>query len=372
MQILMASTSYPADEQDWKGLFIRRLAEALARRDDIELRLWAPPGVLPANAVLDLTDIERRWLAQLMARGGIAHLMRSRSPAGMLAPLRLLNYLRKAFRRNAHVSLYHVNWLQNALVLPNPGRPALLTALGTDMQLLRLPGMKAMLRRKLSTRPAAICPNADWMVQPLKKAFGDVAHVECVPFGIDPRWYQLTRQWDGTRPTRWLVVSRLTAAKLGPLFEWCRPLFEAGNRELHLFGPMQETIEVPDWIHYHGSTTPDDLCRDWFPDACGLITLSRHNEGRPQVMLEAMASGLPIIASQLVAHRDLLHHGKTGWICDDQQAFAMAISALESQEMNASIGTAARLWAAEHIGTWDDCAARYVALYTRLLATRHA
>lgn len=362
MKALMVSTSYPSDESDWKGLFIRRLAEGLARCDDVELRLWSPPGPVPANAQFALTSGERRWLEQLMAEGGIAHLVRTRPIAGAMAATRLLGHLHGAFRRNQDVSIYHVNWLQNALALPANGRPVLLTALGTDMQFLRLPGVTALLRRALRSREVAICPNAEWMVEPLTAAFGDVARIRCVPFGVDPRWFQIQPRQSDAGPKRWLVVSRLTADKLGPLFEWCRPLFEATHRELHLLGPMQEQIEVPSWVHYHGPATPDQLANHWFTQASGLITLSRHAEGRPQVMLEAMAAGLPIVASAIAAHEDLLGHGQTGWVCPDQLAFAGAVDAAEG-DRGIAIGENARAWARSEIGTWDDCANRYVSLY---------
>ncbi|MEO5344724.1 MAG: group 1 glycosyl transferase, partial [Gammaproteobacteria bacterium SHHR-1] len=42
--ILFLSTSYPLNLSDWKGLFIRHLADALARHEQICLQLWAPPG----------------------------------------------------------------------------------------------------------------------------------------------------------------------------------------------------------------------------------------------------------------------------------------------------------------------------------------
>ncbi|MGO4222600.1 glycosyltransferase family 4 protein [Lysobacter sp. TAF61] len=365
MKALMVSTSYPTDDSDWKGLFIRRLAEALARRREIDLRLWSPPGPLPGNSRLDLTPDEQRWLLKLMADGGIAHLMRTSRVAGGIAAAQLLYYLRRVFRRNQDVDVYHVNWLQNALALPANRRPALLTALGTDMQLLRLPGVKALLRRALRNRKAAICPNAEWMVEPLSAAFGDVARIQYVPFGVDPRWFQIQRQPPDAEPRRWLVVSRLTQNKLGPLFDWCRPHFESGQRELHLLGPMQEQVEVPSWVHYHGPATPDQLANRWFPQSSGLITLSRHAEGRPQVMLEAMAAGLPIVASGIAAHEDFLKHGQTGWICADPDAFADAIGASEG-DAGTAIGENARTWVRNEIGTWDDCAQRYVSLYEGL------
>ena len=44
IRVLMSSTSFPATVADWQGRFIANMAEALARRNEIALSLWAPPG----------------------------------------------------------------------------------------------------------------------------------------------------------------------------------------------------------------------------------------------------------------------------------------------------------------------------------------
>lgn len=367
IQALMISTSYPADLSDWRGLFMRHLAEALARRDDLQLRLWSPPGEMPANVDYVATSVERHWLAKLMAAGGIAHLMRQHGLRALVASVQLLSMLRAVYRRNSDASLYHVNWLQNALPLPRNGLPLLVTVLGTDLQLLKLPLMRSLIRRAFRGRRVVICPNADWMLPTLNDAFGDVAQVRCVPFGIDPSWFRVQRMPNGPAPARWLCVTRLTKGKIGTLFEWCQPLFAGGRRELHLFGPTQEAVDIPEWVHYHGPASPEVLCRDWFPFAHGLITLSQHAEGRPQVMLEAMAAGLPIIASRLPAHTDLIRDGENGLVCDDLEGVGRALDSLDDIAVNTTMGERAREWVRTEIGTWDDCAGRYVALYRALL-----
>lgn len=367
IDVLMISTSYPVDLSDWRGLFMRHLTEALARRNDLQLRLWSPRGEMPANVDYVADPDERIWLAKLMAAGGIAHLMRQRGWSALAAPVRLLAMLRAVYRRNSNVSLYHVNWLQNALPLPRNGLPLLVTVLGTDLQLLKLPLMRSLIRGAFRGRRVVICPNADWMLPTLNNAFGDVAQVRFVPFGIDPAWFQVQRTIDGPAPARWLCVTRLTKGKLGPLFDWCAPFFSDGRRELHLFGPMQESAALPQWVHYHGPASPGILCREWFPSAHGLITLSQHAEGRPQVMLEAMAAGLPIIASRLPAHTDLIRNGENGRICDGPDDVGRALDSLDDIAVNTLMGARAREWVGTEIGTWDDCASRYAALYRTLL-----
>jgi glycosyltransferase involved in cell wall biosynthesis len=367
MKVLFISTSYPRNASDWRGIFMRHLVAALVRSSSLRLSIWAPPGELPEQAKSVLSRDDAEWLAALMAAGGISHLMRSGGWRTWHAPLRLLGMIGRAYRANPDADIYHINWLQCALPLPRNRTPALITVLGNDLKLLRLPFMRVMLRRVMKRRRVAICPNADWMRPALEAAFGDVAEICPVPFGIDPDWYAVKHEPIVAQPHRWLVVSRLTANKLGSLFDWSKNFFADGDRELHLFGPMQEGMEVPEWVHYHGPVAPEQLLSEWFPGACGLVTLSRHAEGRPQVMLEAMASGLPIIASRMQAHAEIVFDGETGLLCDDTDSYGNALLALEDRFNNQRMSDAARRWAAREIGTWDDCAKRYLQIYKRLL-----
>lgn len=362
MHLFMVSTSYPADSHDWQGRFIADMVAALAAREDMGLTLWAPPGVLPAGVNSGLLEDDADWLRRLSSRGGIASLLRTRRSAGGVAACGLLRRLWRAYRQHP-ADVVHVNWLQNALPLWGTQTPALVTVLGADFALLKLPGMVHALRRVFRQRRTILAPNAAWMAARLSSWFGDEAEIRPIPFGVDARWFAVERS--PASPPRWLVVLRLTRAKIGPLFEWGEGLFGAA-RELHLFGPMQEEMMIPSWVHYHGATHPAELREVWFPGAAGLLTLSRHDEGRPQVMLEAMAAGLPVIASDLPAHRDVLGDGSAGRLVTTRAELGEAVTDLEHAEKNNQVGQQARERIRTTVGAWPDCAARYAEAYADL------
>ena len=362
----MTSTSYPASASDWRGVFIRNIAQALASHPGIALSLWCPPGEYPPNSTSAASESDTRWLARLSGSGGMAHALRGRRISAACAAAQLLWRLRALYRRSGDQDVIHANWLQLALPLASDRKPVLVTVLGTDFQLLALPGMVPLLRRALKGRPAAICPNADWMVPRLVELFGDIAMVRCVPFGIDPAYFELERM--PAQPPRWLCVTRVTKEKVGDLFSWGETCFRNTGRQLHLLGPMQGAVSIPDWVHYHGPVSQHDLVSSWFPSAAGLISLSNHPEGRPQVMVEALASGIPVVASDLPAHLDLLEETGCGLICRSASELQDCLARAEDAEFARTLSDKARRWAWEEYGSWQSCASRYVSIYEQLLA----
>lgn len=365
LRILMVSTSYPENDRDWRGRFIANIVAALGRDPDLDLSIWAPPGNLPSGSKGAASSSDSAWLYDLTTRGGIAAVLRSGGLGAATKSIGLLQRLRRLYQGSNDFDVAHINWLQNALPLWGLRVPALITVLGSDYGLLRYAVVRRALRAVLCQRRCLIAPNAGWMVPRLQECFSDVADIEAIPFGVDPDWFHC-RRTPGGGGAQWLVVSRVTSAKIGTLFDWGTGQFEKG-RELHLLGPLQESLNLPTWVRYHGPTNPAELMSRWFPQSTGLITLSNHDEGRPQVILEAMAAGLPVIASDHPAHRDIIQHGITGLIVQNTSEFSAALRALEMPEYSLEIGERARDWVTRHIGTWDDCARRYKDSYQRLI-----
>ena len=90
------------------------------------------------------------------------------------------------------------------------------------------------------------------------------------------------------------------------------------------------------------------------------------------VCIEAMASGLPVVATDVGGNAELVAHGETGTIvpADDADALAEALLAFARDADAAhAAGRAARA-RAERLFSLDAMVAQYAALYERLLRGR--
>jgi glycosyltransferase involved in cell wall biosynthesis len=89
------------------------------------------------------------------------------------------------------------------------------------------------------------------------------------------------------------------------------------------------------------------------------VVLSSLNEGTPVALIEAMASGLPVVSTAAGGVVDLVEPGRTGWIVPvgDEAALAEAMcEASRSPDLRSRVGNAARLASGRytHVRLIDD------------------
>ncbi len=82
-----------------------------------------------------------------------------------------------------------------------------------------------------------------------------------------------------------------------------------------------------------------------------VFVLTSDHEGTPNVVLEAMATGLPVISTRVGDVPDLIEHGRTGFLVDpgDQEALTGALHELVGNaSLRQEMGQAARRWVEDH------------------------
>ncbi|MEX0729902.1 MAG: glycosyltransferase [Aquisalimonadaceae bacterium] len=113
--------------------------------------------------------------------------------------------------------------------------------------------------------------------------------------------------------------------------------------------------------------------RDYF-EACDLVLLPSLSEGLPNVVLEAMALGRPVLATDVGGVREIIRPGETGWIVEpgSSEALANALEPLIDGRVNlAARGNAARNSLFPKFAV-DTRVNRLVSIYEGLCARRPA
>jgi glycosyltransferase involved in cell wall biosynthesis len=98
----------------------------------------------------------------------------------------------------------------------------------------------------------------------------------------------------------------------------------AGSGELREAAASRAVeLSISDRVHFLGDVARPDLAR--IMQAADALLLSSQSEGGgPRVVLEALACGVPVVATSLIEVRRTVAHGINGWIVDDPTPDALA------------------------------------------------
>jgi starch synthase (maltosyl-transferring) len=173
-----------------------------------------------------------------------------------------------------------------------------------------------------------------------------------------------------------LAIGRLHPQKgFDILLEAIPPLLEA-HADLHLLiageGPQKRELEERVAGSACGSRIHLVGRRDDVPSllqACDVFVLSSRWEGMPNVVLEAMAAGLPVVATDVEGVRDVVIDGETGIIAEQGSAVSLsnAMKSLLTSQHGPEMGIAGQ----EHVRSyfqWHSAVGKYDLLYRRLLS----
>src|SRR6185503_19203762 len=139
-----------------------------------------------------------------------------------------------------------------------------------------------------------------------------------------------------------------------------------------------QTAPLRDRVHFPGAVLRDTL-PDLFRAAAAFVLPAVHDprgnvDGLPNVVLEAMASALPVVATEVSGIPLAIRDGVEGLLVPegDGRAVREALLALFADRDRARrLGAAGRQRAVDEL-TWDAVAARYRAAYAEGIARRGA
>jgi glycosyltransferase involved in cell wall biosynthesis len=218
-------------------------------------------------------------------------------------------------------------------------------------------------------RPVVVAPSRAVAAE-IADEFGLPAdRVMATPLGVDPAWLSAAPADDA-----WLAGRGLPADYV--LFVGAREPRKnlstvlAAHRRAHAVGGAPDLVLAgPAGWGDEAEPQPGVHVAGWLSDGelRGLVARARatvapsHYEGFGLPVLEALATGTPVLASDIPAHREVGAAFARYLPPTDVDAWAEALSALPGRDETAA--EAARSWAAEH--TWVACARATLEAYER-------
>jgi glycosyltransferase involved in cell wall biosynthesis len=244
---------------------------------------------------------------------------------------------------------------------------------GTEPSLEWAYRLVAPVRRAVFRHSVAVVANSTGLQRMAEEA--DRFPVQVIPNGVDTEFFRP----NSTRSTsprsesrlRILFVGRFQKQKnLQLLLEQVAQL-PPDTFELHLVGDgpenrhlrqCAEKLGIAKSIKWHGWLSRSALPSVYQSVDC-LVNASLY-EGMPNVVLEAMACGLPVIVSKIAGHEAIVANGGTGFLFDlgEPETLTFALKQMADVDLRRHMGAAARARVLAAF-TWRKVAEAYLDLF---------
>lgn len=256
------------------------------------------------------------------------------------------------------------------------GIPYIVSLRGSDVPFYnpRFAFADAVLFRRLSRRiwqqAAAVVANSQGL-KALAQQSAPRQAIQLIPNGVDTRYFHPDKGKKQPGPLHLLTVSRLIARKgIGDLLQALHGLNGirltiAGDGNLrHELEAQAQNLQLN--VQFAGNRYRDEL-RIHYQQADAFV-LPSHNEGMSNALLEAMASGLPVVVTDVGGSAELVSTNGYTVAVGDLRALRQAIIELRDHPTQlVSMGQDSRK-KAETLN-WGSMAKQYLALYQKFVAS---
>lgn len=391
-KVLWLTSSYPRNEDDSASIFLRYLAEALANRE-LDLLVLAPDHheVRPFPQPYGLVCRHFRYFfprrLQLLAYGsGILPNLSAAPWLYLQVPFLIVSMFFAAARilLSQRPALIHAHWIfpqgTVAVLLGKVFRiPVVVTAHGSDAFLLK--GRLLGLLKRWTVKQCSIW-TSNTRATSGAVGFDELSKPHIIPMGVDYRRFVLGDRKSIAKQHKLILlfVGRLVETKGVAYLLKAYALLSEDLRvrtELWIIGDGEEIerlkllaikYRISDKVFFLGKL-PNDKLPDYYAAADIFVSPSMI-EGQGVTFLEALASGVPIICSNVGGIGEIIKHGETGLFVspNDVDELSEAINRLiTDREFRMNLSKTGRKIAESY--DWQCVAEQFISLYISILNT---
>jgi glycosyltransferase involved in cell wall biosynthesis len=404
VNVLSITSSYPRYDGDPTAPFIESITHRLASRGHSihvvlpESREWRRPLVEGGVEFHAYRYSPRRTWTPWGYSDSLEAGVRIKRPLYALAPAVAASALWTCNRvlSRGEFDLVHAHWVIpngpiGALVAKRHRVPLVLSLHGSDVSVSQRSDWLGRIARSTFSRTAAVtAPSEDLLER--ARGLGAVCHTALIPygadvdaFGPDPAARSRTRAQLGLSADHTVVcgIGRFVHWKG---FEYLIDAFAKSSTALPQLrlvfigdGDLRQSLQtrarslgVGDTVTFAGMAARDEMPA-YLAAADIVVVPSIHYEGYvdglPNVALEAMAAGKPLVATRVGGLPQLVQSGENGLLVDerDSDALADAIAMLaRDPDLRSRLGENGRMLIRDSMN-WDVVAERFEAVYDRVL-----
>lgn len=337
-KLLVTASTFPRWKGDTEPRFVLDLASHMTDEFDVTVLVPASPGAKDTE-IMDGVKVIRyhyfpihKW-ETLCYPGAIVPRIKEKKVRILLVPFLFISLYFKLWRILPEYDIVHAHWLiPQGIVQSFFKKPYIVTGHGGDVTSLN----KGIIK-KLKVRCLKKASHVTVVSNYLKERVEELANYEIeepsvISMGVDTsrfgKQYRVENYFNQGDKKVVLFVGRLAEKKgVTYLIEAMKSvdavLVIVGNGPLH-DKLVEQAKELGNKVQFWGSKTHDELktiyaSADIFV-APSITAKDGDQEGLGLVMLEAMASGLAVVASRSGGIGEIIVHNKNGVLCEEKDA----------------------------------------------------
>lgn len=333
----MLTTSFPLEPTSTSGIFVQRLVQNLPSCIDA---IVVTPCASKLASLVKITRYKttcfkyapRTWQVLAHEPGGIPVALRRRKALILLLPVFLGAMFIACLRVSRTCNLIHANWSVNGLVAGMAGiitgTPVITTLRGADVTKAEKSKLYEIILRLCLCLSKKLIAVSEAIYNQLSNDFPEhIDKLVFLPNGVDQSFLKISHcdksiQSKNNSALQILTIGSLIPRKgikdiieaLGLIKEQGWSTFEfkiigAGAEEDNL-KQLAISSGISDQVHFLGNISPQEIPHHFAK--ADLFVLASYSEGRPNVILESLAAGVPVIATQIDGVIELIKENITG------------------------------------------------------------
>jgi len=379
VKVLFLTTSFPRFEGDYAGIFVFNLAKFL-NKNGIEIEVVVPnEGLLKKDETIEGIHVHRfsyfikKFQKITYGGGGIPENLKKNKLLYFLLPFFLISFFLNSIKQAKEADLIQCLWFPIGIL------GILINFFYKKKLIVNIRGSDRKYLKKFSLFSRIIIKKSDALIAVGKELIKEIKTTK------EKKLFFISNGVDVTSKKEFEIsISKKIILYAGNLSKnkSVDTLIEAAkivkNEEDFILliagdGPERRSLEskaqgLEEKVIFINFISQKKLF--YLMEKSHVFVLPSLSEGRSNVILEAFASGLPVIASRIPANLEMVEEGDNGLLFEPGKSTELAkkiVILLRNQNMRYELAEGAKGFIYKNELTWENTAKKYINIYERIL-----